>query len=351
MKWRVLAVPFLALVTFFATSSFANDRNSSCEPMLTSLGFSSSMRGEAKPRPRSLKPRENDLDILPSREEWIEEQSKKTNLTYFELAFQPVTELIHDSVVFSARRILLNKIQIAGKLAQSGELTAAISILNDPRILNGTGFRLVNDSSRESIYSDSLSDIEEERIFSNVMIQLLRNPPRVDSLGRVYFPHPPRENSAFKKKLVWAQREWIRTASEELGHVAQIIGRNLDPSGFHVSRLLSQENSALRSEIFFASDELNRDRAKKGLKPIDENLEADIYAFLVETYGPEFIPFWFGKDSGYTIREMIDEEYTRQGVPSRQWSTVKTQSSQSMPRMTSDPAAASRTQRQLELVE
>ena len=267
------------------------------------------------------KPRPSDLSVPRRYAKAMLERSQRTNVSIEVLALQrPVRDLREDRAG-AAGRAIWRQIRHAGDVARNGDLRRAIDLLERPDLLDATPFHYRMPREDMSVGADPNID---ERIFYRHLIRKMRHLPSVSVRGTVTLPRPP-SDAASPTHHAWAQRAWLRLAAEELGHVAQILLDRENPDGGRISQLLAPERSITRSLVALESDRLNQGAldASGGPSFIGfHNKEADIYAFMIEIFGAEFVPNWVGIDSGYEIRRVIDEELTARGVPGRAWPVV-----------------------------
>jgi hypothetical protein len=212
-----------------------------------------------------------------------------------------------------AQRIV-SAVQSSASLANNGRLEQAAQVLNDENLLKGTGFHFQEIGERESLNIDAI-DASSERDYSHKYPRKLKHSPSLSRDGTVYLPHPPPFNT-HSLKAVWALRTWLRIAGEEIGHVAQILRYHGRRTGV-LSELFS-ENPQFRYEIGRRGAEIN-ERLSDRHYLIDWVNETDIYAFLIESFGSDFVPVWFAEDSQYELRQRVDQELTRKGVSRREW--------------------------------
>ena len=279
-----------------------------------------------RPRPggsrgKGAKPRRADLNVPRRHLKAAIKASRRTNIPFDILALGMATRGFPEDRAGIAGRLIVKQILSAGQAAQRGDLDAAMDLLDDPALLEGTPF--FHRSNRERISVDRISGTDE-REYSYKLVRSLRIPPAVSARGAVAIPLPPRA-AASTDKLRWAQREFIRTAAEELGHVAQILLDRENPGGSRISQLMGPERSTVRSLVALEGERLNQAMEKTFGTALAlhffvfHNKEADIYAFLIEAFGSEFIPNWVGIDYGYEIRRLVDDELTARGMPGRAW--------------------------------
>lgn len=201
---------------------------------------------------------------------------------------------------------LLEKV---ASLAKSGDLDFAVRILSDEGILEGTGFSFPPIRLAYGVDFNSAGN-EETFIVSNWRNETYA----VGNDGTVKLTYPP-ERRSFKnlseQEFRWAQMAWIRLASEEIGHVAQILGCRFREKGYFLSQVIGTNGSMVRAEIL--------KNIPDPLYAESSVIEADVYAYLIERYGPDLIPVWYGSKSIHFARFYVDDYLRIKGVPGRAW--------------------------------
>jgi hypothetical protein len=181
----------------------------------------------------------------------------------------------------------------------------------DAKKLAELALRPAFSSVREHFHLLPLRDLETEMDVSIAMHSQISYNPGFDRLkSRITFPLPIILSTNPLQTAIWARREWIRIAFEEIGHAAQFRLSNLGNENPTLSTLLNKD-PILVQKIITDGKKLNSQRAHQNAAPIDWLNEADIYAFMIEQFGADFVPTWVGINSGYKLREDIDRAFGR----------------------------------------
>lgn len=226
------------------------------------------------------------------------------------LASQPfaiMTNKLTPSEAGIVSKRIIDRIRRAGEAVHAQNLGLAIRILDDPHAIDGSGFELETD--RPTIDPDIRAATERE--FHNHLIRTLKPKPGFSTRARFIIPHPP------AKSTEWADRAFIRIASEELGHLAQKLDERAHPGGGAISKMMTGTGKAIFEYLRQVEDGVNLIITDETTRPSPQVEETDIYAFLIEVFGSKFIPFWYGTDSGHGMRVFVDQTLHQQGVPDR----------------------------------
>jgi len=178
---------------------------------------------------------------------------------------------------------LIANIQQAARLARAGDYYRAFDLLDDPAPFKGSGLELIPVKDRHVFYYSPTSHEDLQQALQKEFAKHVPMDPRINlHLGYIssWMVLPVEDNAGAK---VWdiLHKDRILELSEEIGHAAQIFQ---EFSGAHwgVSQLYRNPRrvkDVVRAIGGFAGENHNQ-----------ALIEADIYAFLLETFGPGFVP-------------------------------------------------------------
>ena len=184
-------------------------------------------------------------------------------------------------------------------------------------MLDGSGFVLERPDASPLIDSQILAG-EDERAYFARLVKTFDPRPSVSSQGLVTLPRRP------VTQMKWALRAYVRIMAEELGHVAQLMGTRSGTGHAQLSQMFSGEHAAHMRHLIVMNEAMNQYlftlTTRLVQTPINDPEEVDIYAFLIETFGGDFMPWWMGRDYHSSYRLFVDEVFTKRGIPNRQWS-------------------------------
>lgn len=201
-----------------------------------------------------------------------------------------------------AERIIL-KLQRAGVYAKQGQFDRAFLELDDVDFFAEHGWTLVPYSRRVVVNYTPQSFEDLHRKLQE--LHKRRNAPRVnvtDKLISTWVVVPEDDPSAEAWKIVWTDR--LLEMAEEIGHLAQFL-REHGTGRWNISQYFNNPENVWK---------LKKDRwpaTGPGIRlPRGEFIEADIYAFLLETFGPKFVPQSYAANS-WEARRFADADLRR----------------------------------------
>ncbi|MGE4131011.1 MAG: hypothetical protein AB7F86_05200 [Bdellovibrionales bacterium] len=194
-------------------------------------------------------------------------------------------QLNHAEALALSQKLLRN-IQEAARLAKAGKWDKAFDILDDPKPLEGSGLSLIPFQKRHELFYTPTSHEDLQRKLQEEIVKNVSIAPMVSfhqGKVRTWIVLPEGDNPGPE---IWEilNRDRILELSEELGHVAQVMQE------FATGQLSISEYHRQRDEF-------------AGFQAV---VEADIYAFLLETYGPDFVPSSY-MGTFEDVRRPVDE--------------------------------------------
>jgi hypothetical protein len=195
-------------------------------------------------------------------------------------------------------------------------------ILNDQRVFEGSGYRLESRGARHVVLipSERLSHPNTTETLLALRATFPQDAGEVDlKIGLVRFPEF--KLKATRTKSIWngtnekcealcqVQWDYLRIAAEEESHVAQFLKKAAGKSSYLTPEM---QSGILQQEVReMAQQERLRLRALGKEDRIAFEEEADVYAHLINIFGIENVPVWYGMVSGYRTRSLVDAHFGR----------------------------------------
>jgi len=200
-------------------------------------------------------------------------------------------------------RIVL-KLQMASIHARHGEFAKAFAEIDDGVYLNGSGWELIPFHKRfvvnytPATYEDLVDKLDTLFYTSGKLPPMLHFQK---NLVVSWVVLPDADASAEVWKIVWTDR--ILELTEELGHLAQYM-LEYGSSRWNISQYFNDPKNVERVKVVigaYSDHPMSR----------TDFVEADVYAFMLETFGPEFVPKAYGIKNFWETRQFPDDFYRR----------------------------------------